>query len=149
MPFDYPQSEIEDPIAPKADIQSIQIYNHGTGAMNAEFRVNTMFGVVKEELDPALPSELDVHLFESYGSPHNVLQARFGQFIAALQDAVDSNSYPALTQERVDTFKSNAVNYFLSGIPLSKEALDLATICPDEMQLKGIVLHWPEKKIRK
>jgi hypothetical protein len=147
MPLDYPTINVSEEEATKADISGIQIFNTGTGAMDCEFRIDSMFGIVRAELDPNLDPDLDVHLFDRFeGHDRTVLQAKFGPFISALEAAVAAEK---ITLERALAFATNAPAYFLSGIDLSKEAIALTEICAEEMAAQNIVLNWPERKIRR
>ena len=136
------------PVAHEYDIESISIKQDGTGSVNVVFEINAFYGATLPDLDPDLPVELDIHLFDKYHSDSNrlLLKANFGIFLYGLAQAQANGK---VTQEEIDNWTAAAIQSWLSQVAIANQAIELAEKAQVELAAVGITVNWPVDPITK
>ena len=96
------------------DIEKISISNFGDTAANILIEVVLLLGKSTATPDPNLPPELDIKIFDKFGSKA-VLKLTFGQlgYILAL---ASNDPATGLDPQAVALFNSNSIGYWLQGV---------------------------------
>lgn len=105
------------------DIEKISITNFGDTAANILIEVVLLLGKSTTTPDPNLPTELDIKVFDKFGSKA-VLKLTFGQlgYILAL---ASNDPATGLDPQSVALFNSNSVGYWFQSVSQIKSLFAL------------------------